>query len=131
MAWFSPFIYVPYYVVAIYAFIFEKEWIRVPSKSTSQCLYCGIQGYLVPRPLPAQLTPSSSSHTALMWGWGLLLTMVVVLREELYGKYTTKDRLLFGLAYGGYLLMPLLIMLRVARTPVFSTKKVEIKTKRD
>lgn len=34
MAWFSPFIYVPYYLVAIYAFIFEKEWIRVPSKST-------------------------------------------------------------------------------------------------
>ena len=66
-----------------------------------------------------------------MWGWGLLLTMVVVLREELYGKYATKDRLLFSLAYGGYLLMPLLIMLRVARTPVFSTKKTETKTKRD
>ena len=66
-----------------------------------------------------------------MWGWGLLLTMVVVLREQLYGKYATKDRLLFGLAYGGYLLMPLLIMLRVARTPVFSTKKPATKTKRD
>ena len=39
MACFSPFIYVPYYIVAIYAFIFEKEWIRVPSKSTSQCLH--------------------------------------------------------------------------------------------
>ena len=48
MAWFSPFIYVPYYMVAIYAFIFEKEWIRVPSKSTSQCLHCGF----APRPLP-------------------------------------------------------------------------------
>lgn len=66
-----------------------------------------------------------------MWGWGLLLTMVVVLREELYGKYATKDRLLFALAYGGYLLMPLLIMLRVARTPVFSANKTETKTKKD
>ena len=30
MAWFSPFLYAPFYVFAIYAFIFEKEWIRVP-----------------------------------------------------------------------------------------------------
>lgn len=32
MAMFSPFIYAPFYLAAIYAFIFEKEWIRVPSK---------------------------------------------------------------------------------------------------
>lgn len=30
MAWFSPFLYAPFYVFAIYAFIYEKEWIRVP-----------------------------------------------------------------------------------------------------
>ena len=32
MAWYSPFIYVPYYFFAIYAFIYEREWIRIPSK---------------------------------------------------------------------------------------------------
>ena len=30
MAWFSPFIYAPFYCFAVYAFIYEKEWIRVP-----------------------------------------------------------------------------------------------------
>lgn len=101
MAWFSPFIYAPFYLVAIYAFVFEKEWIRAPT---------------------------------LMWGWGLLLTMVVILREEFFGKYATKDPFLFSLAYGGYMLMPLLVMLRVARTPVFGTvptRKAETKTKKD
>ena len=33
MNWFSPFLYAPFYIVAIYAFIYEKEWIRVPSES--------------------------------------------------------------------------------------------------
>ncbi len=32
MAWYSPFLYTPFYIAAIYAFIFEKEWIRVPGK---------------------------------------------------------------------------------------------------
>ena len=30
LAWVSPFIYTPFYFVAIYAFICEKEWIRIP-----------------------------------------------------------------------------------------------------
>ena len=34
MGWFSPFLYVPFYLFAIYAFIFEKEWIRVPGIHT-------------------------------------------------------------------------------------------------
>ena len=59
---------------------------------------------------------------ALMWGYGLLLTMVVVLREELYGVYRTKDTTLFFAAYGGYALMPVLIMFRVAWTPVFGKR---------
>ena len=63
-----------------------------------------------------------------------MLTMVVILREEFFGKYATKDPFLFSLAYGGYMLMPLLVMLRVARTPIFGTvptKKTETKTKKD
>jgi hypothetical protein len=31
MAAFSPFLYTPFYLIAIYAFITEKEWIRIPS----------------------------------------------------------------------------------------------------
>lgn len=26
----SPFLYVPFYFAAIYAFLFKKEWIRIP-----------------------------------------------------------------------------------------------------
>ena len=89
MAGFSPFLYVPFYIFAIYAFIMEREWIRVP---------------------------------ALMWGYGLLLTMIVVLREELYGVYSTKDTTLFFAAYSSYALMPILIMFRVAWTPVFGKR---------
>ena len=87
MAAFSPFLYVPFYIVAIYAFVKEKEWIRIP---------------------------------ALMWGYGLLLTMFVVLKEELYGPYPTKNATLFLAAYGPYALIPLLVMVRVARYPVFA-----------
>ena len=87
---FSPFLYVPYYCIGIFAFITEKEWIRIPT---------------------------------LMWGYGLLLTMVVVLREELYGSYPTKDVPLFLAAYGPYALMPIMIMARVARYPVFGKRE--------
>eukprot|EP00731_Ephydatia_muelleri_P023157 Em0015g740a len=31
MAWLSPFVYSPFYCFAIYAFLYEKEWIRVPA----------------------------------------------------------------------------------------------------
>ena len=33
MSWFSPFLYAPFYVFAIYAFIYEKEWIRIPGNA--------------------------------------------------------------------------------------------------
>ena len=56
-----------------------------------------------------------------MWAYGLMLSMVVVIREELYGPYPTKDVLLFSVAYGGYVLVPIMVMLRVLRTPVFGT----------
>ena len=86
MACFSPFLYIPFYLFGIYAFIREKEWIRIP---------------------------------ALMWGYGLLLTMVVVLREELYGSYPTKNTRLFLVAYLPYAFVPFIVMARVARYPVF------------
>ena len=47
--------------------------------------------------------------------------MFVTVREELFGKYKTKDVTMFVIAYGGYILVPLLVMLRVAWMPVFSS----------
>jgi hypothetical protein len=58
-----------------------------------------------------------------MWGYGHLLIMVIVVREELFGQYAAPDPLIFALAYGGYIIIPLLMMLRVASTPVFSKQK--------
>ena len=59
--------------------------------------------------------------SALMWAYGLLLTMFVTVREQLFGKYKAPDVTMFAVAYGGYIMVPLLIMLRVACTPVFSS----------
>jgi hypothetical protein len=62
MAWFSPVLYAPFYLVAIYAVTHSREWIRAP---------------------------------ALMWAWGLLLTMVVIGRDAMYGPTPTTDPLTF------------------------------------
>lgn len=94
MAGLSPFLYVPFYLVGIYAFIQEKEWIRIP---------------------------------ALMWSYGLLLTMGVIVKEQLYGPLPTKDVMMFLAGYGGYVVMPVIVMARVARPPVFGSKKSKIK----
>ncbi|XP_064392171.1 sigma intracellular receptor 2-like [Halichondria panicea] len=95
MAWFSPFLYTPFYICAIYAFIYEKEWIRIP---------------------------------ALLWAYGLLLTMFVVVREQLMGEHATPNVPIFFAAYSTYIIVPALVMLRVARAPVFSSGA---KNKRD
>lgn len=94
MSWFSPVLYVPFYVAAIYAFLTEKEWIRIP---------------------------------ALMWGYGLLLSMFVILREEIFGEHASPNIGLIGLAYGPYVIIPTLLMLRVAWTPVFSLNPKKMK----
>ena len=60
-----------------------------------------------------------------MWGWGLLICMATVVREELYGTHPTKNILMFAAAYSAFALMPVIVMLRVAFAPVFG------KTKRD
>lgn len=71
--------------------------------------------------LPLGLPSLSLFHLALMWGWGLLLSMIIVAHEELYGPYPAKNVMLFFAAYGAYAVMPLVIMVRVARTPLFPT----------
>ena len=55
----------------------------------------------------------------MLWGYGVLLTMVVIVREQLYGQYPTRDVKMFALSYGGYCIMPVLAMVRVLRAPVF------------
>lgn len=59
------------------------------------------------------------SYTALMWGYGLLLNMFIITREELFGEHAAPDVVIFGLVYCPYVIIPLLVMLRVASTPVF------------
>ena len=61
-----------------------------------------------------------------MWGWGVLVVMGPIMREQLYGVYSTKDPKLLLIAYVCYLLlMPLTVILRVVRTPVFTANKVK------
>ena len=55
--------------------------------------------------------------------------MFIVVREELFGVYKTKDVKMCAIAYGGYILMPLLVMLRVAWTPVFSSSSATAQKK--
>lgn len=90
LAVFSPLVYLPYYIAAIYAFLNEREWIRAPT---------------------------------LMWGWGLLLSMVPIVAEQTMGKHAAKDVKMFWLAYGMYIIVPLLAILRVAMLPVFRAHK--------
>ena len=70
------------------------------------------------------VVPVTSLFPVLMWGYGLLLSMFVVVREQLFGQYAAPDRLMFALAYGGYITIPILMMLRVAWTPVFGARKL-------
>jgi len=58
-----------------------------------------------------------------MWAYGLLLTMVVIVREELYGQYATPSPMMFLAAYGTYFAVPVIVMIRVARCPVFRKQK--------
>lgn len=78
--------------------------------------------------ISSQLYRSHLTHEflspVLMWAYGELLTMCVVVREELFGEYAAPDRLRFALGYGSYVIIPILMMLRVARTPVFGTRKL-------
>ena len=66
--------------------------------------------------------PFIFSCSALLWGYGLILTMFVVIREELFGKYAAPDPMIVAAAYGGYIMVPVIVMLRVAWTPLFKTK---------
>lgn len=58
-----------------------------------------------------------------MWAWGLLLGMLAIAREQLEGPYKTENIAVIAAAYGGYAIIPVLVMIRVARAPVFHDTK--------
>jgi len=45
MGRFSPFIYIPFYFVAIYAMVMEREWIRIPGESDKKFIM--VEGAIV------------------------------------------------------------------------------------
>ena len=45
--------------------------------------------------------------------------MVVIVREELYGEYPTKNVTVFSMAYGAYILMPIVVIIRMLQPPLF------------
>ena len=62
---------------------------------------------------------------ALCWAWGLLLNMIVIVMEQLYGEYPTKNVTLFTMAYGSYVLMPIVVVLRMIQSPLFGKSGVK------
>lgn len=68
-------------------------------------------------------TCSGLIPTALMWAWGLLLTMIPIAREQLEGTYKTENVAVIAAAYGAHALVPVLVMIRVACAPVFDNTK--------
>ena len=47
--------------------------------------------------------------------------MVPIVAEQTVGEYAAKDLRMFWIAYGMYIVVPLVAMLRVAFSPVFAT----------
>ena len=105
----SPFVYTPFYFIAVYAFICQKEWIRIPGFPPIRFLYTSEY--------------SLSLSLALMWAWGMFLVLLACIREELVGPYKTSNVPVVLAAYGGYVAVPLLLMLRMASAPVFGNKE--------
>lgn len=56
---------------------------------------------------------------ALMWGYGLLVAMVPITAEQLFGLHASKNVGLFLAAYGPYVLVPVVAMLRAWGSPMF------------
>eukprot|EP01100_Stratorugosa_tubuloviscum_P006987 TRINITY_DN2951_c0_g1_i1.p1 TRINITY_DN2951_c0_g1~~TRINITY_DN2951_c0_g1_i1.p1 ORF type:complete len:201 (-),score=59.16 TRINITY_DN2951_c0_g1_i1:110-673(-) len=90
MAGMSPFIYFPFYVVAIYAIINKCNWIRIPS---------------------------------IMWGSCMFYSLYVIVIEEFYGQFKTPEPLIISLAYGPYVIAPLVVLFRFLPAKPFSNKR--------
>lgn len=58
-----------------------------------------------------------------MWAWGMVLILLACIREQVEGPYKTSNVTVILVAYGGYIIVPLLLMIRMVSTPVFQTGK--------
>ena len=58
-----------------------------------------------------------------MWSWGLLLTLLACIREQLVGPYKTDNVPVIMAAYGGYVAIPVLLMIRMYPSPAFAKQK--------
>jgi hypothetical protein len=56
---------------------------------------------------------------ALFWCGSILTILFVIVFEELFGTYSTKDVVQFSVAYGGYILVPVVILVRFWSDPVW------------
>ena len=65
-------------------------------------------------------------YAALMWAWGMFLVLPACIREQMVGPYKTSNPAAIIAVYGGYMVVPVLIMIRVAFTPVFHTGKQKL-----
>ena len=63
---------------------------------------------------------------ALCWAWSVFLNMIVIVMEQLYGEYPSKNVTLLMMGYGGYMVIPVVVMARMIQTPVFG--KMDVKT---
>ena len=108
MAWFSPVLYAPFYLVAVYAILNERAWIRIPALLWAY----GTE----------QHTPFITLHSlslSLLCLLGLLKDMLIICMEEFYGTHPTLNPTLFWAGYGPYIVVPLWTMLRFAQANPF------------
>ena len=61
-----------------------------------------------------------------MWAWGVFLTVLPCIREQLEGPYKTKEVPVILVAYGGYLAVPIFLMIRMAFSPAFGSDKEKL-----
>jgi hypothetical protein len=91
---YSPFVYAPFYIAAVYAFVTEKNWIRVPT-----LVFVGMMFGALPPVFLQELVgyPSDDPHPS----------------QTLSGKLT------FLGGYGSFLVVPAMLLWRMARGDPF------------
>lgn len=116
LALISPVVYAPFYVFAIYAFINQREWIKIP----------GMGMLILKIGNNATLIECIVELLGLCWSWGMLIVMAAVMTEQFIGEYSTKNAALLCVGYLPYILFPLLFSLRLLIYPnVFKTSDHE------
>jgi hypothetical protein len=130
MAGVSPFIYSPFYIAAVYAFI--KGRFQLPSSSSSSSFLYLLSGPLdlllffssyflfssspsSPRLLLLLLNPGKEwiREVGLMYSWGLFYTLSIILAEEYGGVTPSLNFPIVFLANAPYCLFPLFLIWRL------------------